>query len=1296
MNAPNEPLLHRLFEARASESPEATAVRFEGDDWTFAELNARANQLARQLQSLAVGPEVVVAILVDRSPEMLVGMLGTLKAGGAYLALDSEWPTKRLAWVLGDSDARVVLTIGRMQERLSQLSLGIPILALDSEWESIISQAAKYLAATVMPENRACVRYVSSASGPRSVDLLHGALSALSMRAAEVLKLGPGDNALQLAAPHSNAAREELFASWIGGATAVLAPADMRPNEPAFHAFLQDQNITSLRLSAADWVQWTCAIQKGGADLLPPVGLHLVAVDGDRVPAAALATWQSMVGDGVAWLHLYGSTETSGTVTVYAPQRELPPGTISVPIGKPLPGMEAEVIGPDGQPALDGNEGELYISGDYLARGQVSPFATGERVRRLPAGNLEYIGRLDERVQLAGERVELAEIASVLQEHHDVAECAPSVRAGSRLVAYMVPSGELHAPTAELRQLATERLPKSMQPSTYEWVEELPRNAEGRVDHELLPEPDLRREAFGIEYVPPGSALEECMAVIWSELLGFEPVGIRDELSKLGGNLTDALTFQKRLRADMNCHVQLADVIAKPTIEELASRVLPADEQATPAARDARTDSAPPQLPDDHEKPSQGLERSHIRLPHSTWQSVVAFSRVRQSTPEITLCAAFEALLMRLCDQSLLTLNTCVAGPDGQHTLPLQVNFAREETFEDHVAHSRDSFIDALEHGTPAPDNASVGFQVGANSDVPVGTTWSVMVLPPEGREDLVLECLIDTSRFELVTAERWLGNFGVLLADALQRPESSLWELALLTEEEEYLLHNVWNDTAADVSATKCTHELFEEQALRTPTATAVRCGTRSLNYRQLDERSNRLAHLLRTRDALRGAPVGICVDPSIEGVVALLGTLKAGCAFVPLDPTQPAQRLSAILHDADAQVLLSTESRLDEHSAWAASVIALDGDWEELFRTQGHSDPPQPRPTGEDIAFVCYPAAESAEPQGVVLQHCSLTNMITSLAMTPGLHTDDVLLGSRASAESIGILEHFLPLCTGAELAIAPLDVVRDGQLFAQEIERARATVVHAHASTWRSMLRSGWEGAAITVLVDGELASADADALSARVQSAWYLYGMAETGGCSAIHPLRGKGALPVIGRPIANTKLHVLDRCGHVLPVGIPGELYIAGAGVADGYLCSDERTLQKFLADPFSSEQACRLFRSGDRVRRLPDGTLERLGRLERRVEIDGLRVELAEIETHLLAHDDIEDAIVTHTECPDGGNQLIAYITTLDGATPTCDELHSCLLKALPEPSCPREFVTLARLPRTASGALDESAIAAP
>jgi len=588
---------------------------------------------------------------------------------------------------------------------------------------------------------------------------------------------------------------------------------------------------------------------------------------------------------------------------------------------------------------------------------------------------------------------------------------------------------------------------------------------------------------------------------------------------------------------------------------------------------------------------------------------------------------------------------------------------------------------------------AYAGFQVGTRTGDPVGAAWGVRVLEPAGAEQFTLECTLDAARFDIQTAERWLGNFGVLLNEAVTNPDCPVWELPLLTMKEQHDLHRVWNDTATDALESACIHELFERQGQRTPDGIAVGAGARSLTFRQLDERANRLAHLLRARNVMQGSLVGICVDPSVEGVVASLATLKSGGAFVPLDVTHPPARLRTILSDAGVQVLLSTESRLDLHSAWAPDVFALDGDWEDLFRTPDRAEPPQPRPTREDIAIVSHPPAATGRPQGVVLQHHQVVNTLSSRALTPGLAVDDVSLGSRSVAESAGIIEHFLPLCAGATLAIVPAEIAQDGALLAQAIERTGATIVHAHASTWRAVLRSGWQGAAIRVLVSGDVTSAFADELCCRVQSVWHLYGLDETGGCSAVHPLRGADARPVIGHPIENTAMHVLDSHGNLVPIGVPGELHVGGAGVADGYLSCDLHTMQGFVTDPFSHKPARRLFRTGDRVRRLPDGTLKHLGRISRRREIGGLRIDLAEIEYWLRTHDEVEDAIVV-TRVGEGGEPMLcAYLTTVGGAAPSPQELHGFLATKLPQASCPNEFVILTRMPRAVSGALDEGAL---
>jgi amino acid adenylation domain-containing protein len=556
--------------------------------------------------------------------------------------------------------------------------------------------------------------------------------------------------------------------------------------------------------------------------------------------------------------------------------------------------------------------------------------------------------------------------------------------------------------------------------------------------------------------------------------------------------------------------------------------------------------------------------------------------------------------------------------------------------------------------------------------------------------EEVWAEMEYSTDLFDSASIERMFGHYETMLEAAAADPELRVSELPLLPDAERRQLLLQWNDTKVDYPACACIHQPFEAQASRTPDRIALVFEGQTLSYGDLNRRANQLAHHLRGLGVGPNMLVGLSVKRSLDMAVGLLGILKVGAAYVPMDPDYPRERLQHILEDSKASVVLTQESLVDRLPSIAGRTICLDKDW---FKIAGDSEDDligQANP--EDLAYVLFTSGSTGRPKGVEISHRAVVNFLNSMTETPGMGAQDTLLSVTTLSFDIFGLEIWLPLTSGAKVVIAPEDVAKDGKALAGLMRQSGATVMQATPYTWRLLLESGWEGNPhLKVLCGGEAWPAQlAEQLLPMCASLWNMYGPTETTIWSAVHEVRA-GTPVFIGRPIANTEFYVVDSRLQPVPVGVPGELLIGGAGVARGYLNRPELTAEKFIADQFRTDTGSRLYRTGDLVRHRADGTLEFLGRIDQQVKVRGFRIELGEIESVLRSHAAVREAVVVMQEQPE--KQLIGYVVLAGEPACTKADLRDYLQQKLPAFMVPAVFSILESIPLTPNGKVDRKAL---
>ncbi|MBI6744818.1 amino acid adenylation domain-containing protein [Pseudomonas syringae] len=554
---------------------------------------------------------------------------------------------------------------------------------------------------------------------------------------------------------------------------------------------------------------------------------------------------------------------------------------------------------------------------------------------------------------------------------------------------------------------------------------------------------------------------------------------------------------------------------------------------------------------------------------------------------------------------------------------------------------------------------------------------------------------------FERATIERMAGHLQVLLEGMVADDQQAVAELPLLSCEQRRQVLESFNDTAAAYPADKLIHQLFEEQAAQQPDALAVVDDAGSLTYGELNARANRLAHYLIGLGIQPDDRVAICAQRSLEMVVGLLGILKAGGAYVPLDPGYPSERLRYMLEDsAPVAVLVQAETRTLLGELAVPTLDLQAGDWE----VEAEHNPVVPAITPQHLAYVIYTSGSTGKPKGVANQHDGVVNRLWWAKSEYRIGADDRVLQKTPFGFDVSVWEIFLPLLAGAQLVMARPGGHQDPHYLMEVIERRSISMLHFVPSMLQAFVNQTPAGRCSTlkrVLCSGEalphalLLQGQAHFPKSELHN---LYGPTEAAiDVTAWHYVAEQdiGIVP-IGRPIANTQIYLLDAHGQPVPIGVSGEIHIGGIGVARGYLNRPELTAERFLEDPFSTEPAARMYRSGDLGRWLADGNIEYLGRNDDQVKLRGYRIELGEIESQLAGCPGVREAVVLAREHRPGDKRLVAYLTAQEGAVLSATQLREQLSQGLAEYMIPSAFVTLTRFPLTPNGKLDRRALPAP
>jgi len=719
-------------------------------------------------------------------------------------------------------------------------------------------------------------------------------------------------------------------------------------------------------------------------------------------------------------------------------------------------------------------------------------------------------------------------------------------------------------------------------------------------------------------------------------------------------------------------------------------------------------------------------------------QSLKRFAGQQRSTLVVLLMSGLQVLLHRLTGQTdlvvglgvagqAMTGSTCLVG-HCVNLLPIRTQLEADASFQTNLTVFKKRMLDAYDHSQTTIGTILQHINVPRSADRPplVEVIFNVDRDPGEvefkgakfscernakralhydlffnvveGVQGLYVECDFNSDLFDSETIERWLSHYQTLLDSIQTHPTDPLATQPILSPSEITELLETFNDTKTVFPSNAVLHELIEAQVRKSPDAPAVTFDGRSLTYAALNRRANQLAHHLRKLNVGPDTLVGVFLERSLEMVVALLAVLKAGGAYLPVDPEYPADRIAFMLGDAKCPVLLTQRHLATRVPAVACAVLDLEKDWD---RIAGESDSdPQTVVALENLAYVIYTSGSTGNPKGAMNTHRGICNRLLWMQQQYGLAGLDRVLQKTPFSFDVSVWEFFWPLMVGAHLIVARPGGHRDADYLVDLIQEAKISVIHFVPSMLaaflaepdvdkcRSLRHIICSGEALTLPLQNQC-------LGLLPSQLHNLYGPTEAAVDVTFWACDRSSPLPCvpIGKPVANSRVYVLDLHQKPVPIGVPGELYIGGVQVGRGYLNRPELTAEKFVPDPFTNQPGAKLYRTGDLCRWLPNKTVEYLGRLDFQVKLHGLRIELGEIETVLGRQASVQQCVVVAREPQPGNKILVAYLEPRPGIQPDVSELRDHLKQSLPEYMVPSAFVLLDKLPLSPNGKIDRNAL---
>jgi amino acid adenylation domain-containing protein len=737
--------------------------------------------------------------------------------------------------------------------------------------------------------------------------------------------------------------------------------------------------------------------------------------------------------------------------------------------------------------------------------------------------------------------------------------------------------------------------------------------------------------------------------------------------------------------------------------------------------------------------PNQNYQEKHLQLSEEITEKILSFAKPNKLTVNTLVQAAWAIILSYYSGENDVIFGATYSGRPTSlteaeqmvglfiNTLPVRVFINEKETLLEWIKKFQTQQIEAQQYQyiplveihrlSEIPRNLPLFESLVIFENYPVDTdlkqslkniqiqnvstqeqTNYPLTLYAISDSQLSFKLIYDADYFNSVTIAQILEHLKTLLLSIAKNPQQELYQLSLLSQSEQQKLLIDWNQTQKIFENLAHIHQLFETQVQQIPDTIALIDEYQQLSYQQLNTIANQLAYYLQKQGIQPEQTIGICLERSCEMVIALLAVLKVGATYIPLDPAYPKERLNYIINDAKLSLII-TKKYIDFMQFKVPHILNLDEQWSVI--TQQKIDHIFTQITLDNLAYIIYTSGSTGQPKGVQISHRALSNFLLGINPTLNCTPSDILLSVTSLSFDIAALELYLPLMVGARVIIASQQTIKNSQKLQQQINQFNITMMQATPATWQMLILGGWTGKHnLKILSGGEaLDQKLAQQLTQNSQQLFNLYGPTETTIWSSIYQVKNqeyldKNSTVLIGRPLANTEFYILDKNLQPVPIGVPGELYIGGVGVARGYFNRADLTAERFLPNPFKNTSE-RLYKTGDLAEYLEDGNVEYLGRLDSQVKLRCFRIELGEIEAVLRQHPKVQQAVVVVNSQAEE-KRLIACIVSADKLEINVTVLREFLAEKLPIYMIPSAFVMLDVLPLTPNGKIDRRALPTP
>jgi amino acid adenylation domain-containing protein len=1245
-----------LFQAQVEKNPDNLALVFENQQLSYQQLNAKANQLAHYLMTLGVGAETLVGICVERSLEMVIGLLGILKAAGAYVPLATNWPKERIKYILASQGIKHIITqytlLPTFQALQWQLSELTNIICLDIQTPKPPTEAL----------NLEAIQTLWDSVAERATDEITagGFISSYTGEPFTQVEVNEYKNfIIKLTQPYLAPNKRVLEIGCGSGLIMfVIAP------QVGFYVGLDPSRVTQAR-------NQEYLLQQGYTNikLVNAFAHEMNTIDTTPFDLIILA---STVQFFPGYLYLQHIIEM-------ALDNLVPGGTLLIadvmdPRQKEIFRKSLENFKKN-QPSHKSSrtkthlESELYIDEDFF--------------QTLPA-TLDNIDKVSVLKREMGFSSELRYRYDVLIKKKSVEFVNPPIVCRTKIWT------NYHINQSNTKNPLTSLTPDNLAYIIYtSGSTGMPKGVAVR-----------HRPVINlIDWVNKTFHVNSSDRILFITSFCFD-LSVYDIFGLLaaGGSIQIASESlvknpQQLVHTLYNQPITFWDS-APAAFQQLVTFL-----QSSPSSSLRLVflsgDWIPVTLPDTIKEafPNTQVIALGGATEATVWSNYYPIEEVSPQWTSIPYGKPIQNAKYYILDEHL---NSCPIGVPG--FLYIGGECLASGYANDPKQTSQKFIFDTLVVFENYPVDDKLKDKTGVLQITDIQsieyTNYPITLVVRPGHS-LHFKLSYDSNSFQSETIERMLAHLSRLLEGLVTSEPGQSWhQLPLLTEAEQQQLH-AWNQTETDYPVSKTIVDLFQAQVEKTPNHIAVVFEEQALSYQALNTKANQLAHYLMTLGVGAETLVGICVERSLEMAIGLLGILKAGGAYVPLDPDYPPERLQFMLEDSKVKVLLSQSHLQESLPVSTAFVIYLDSDWKQIAASSGENLARQSGPS--NLVYVIYTSGSTGVPKGVMVEHSALVNLLSDMSSRLELTSTDKLLALTTLSFDIAALELYLPLITGSQIILINRNTANNGETLVQKLAEAQITIMQATPATWKLLLQSGWHQLTpLTILCGGEaLPRQLGQTLLKNSQQLWNVYGPTETTIWSSIHNVTQSPEKPqLVGSPIANTQIYILDANHNPTPLGIPGELCIGGQGLARGYLNRPELTKEKFIEiEIFGKYQ--RIYKTGDLARWLPDGNLEYLGRLDHQVKLRGFRIELGEIETSLTQHQAVREAVVVLIK-DDNNPRLAAYITLATPIDEVASVLRTWLKTRLPEYMLPASFTVLDKLPLTPNGKIDRNALPAP